>query len=133
LQCYNPAETQHWCRATMPMSLSMLYAAVLLCIASWNQPCLALSSHLWVFAVLQSCRNPALMQSNHANEPKHAVCSSAALHCKLKSALLGTAITPRGFWSAYNPAETQRLSTPTMPVSLCMLYAAVLLCIASWN
>ena len=81
-----------------------------------------------------SYRSAATQQqvhSDHAQDPVHAPLSSAALQSKLKSALLVTAIAPRVFWTSYSSAAIQHRSTATIPRTLCMPAAAVLLYKAS--
>ena len=62
LQCYakstlgfctshSCAALQHKCATTKPRTLLMPTAPVLLCEASWKQPCYTVQLHLWVFAL----------------------------------------------------------------------------------
>ena len=74
----------------------------------------------------QHCSNPGLMHSNNAWDYVHAFCSSPAQLCL---APLGT---PMSFWTSHNTAVTQGSCTATLPGTLCMLFAAVLLSFA-WH
>ena len=68
---YSPAELQKCSTATMPTNLCMPFAALLLSVARWQQPCSSLQLQLCVAAVLQPCRTAEVQHSNHAQKPVH--------------------------------------------------------------
>ena len=110
LQFYSPAELQKCSTATMLTNLCMPFAALLLSVARWQQPCSSLQLHL------------------HAHKPEPSCCSQWQGGNSLASAT-----TIMCCCSSYSPAELQKCSTATMPTNLCMPSAALLLSVARWQ
>jgi len=128
---YSPTVTQHRVTTTILGTLCMLSAALLLCKASCKQPCWSHLLHLWVLQFIQPYSESTQSHSNHAWDPVHALCSTAALQSKLQKALLVTTSTPMGFCSLYSPTVTQHRVKATILGTLCILSAALLLFKAS--
>lgn len=76
----------------------LAHTPVLLCQANCKHPC---SDIHGLLHFIHPCSNPAMLHSNLAQHPVHALCSNAPLQDKPKTASLVTASTPMRFCTSH--------------------------------